>query len=182
MRASRLSALRRLGWHVLLSLLAISTAHAQTVTLATPVAAIDDLASVLEQGARLERERRWAEALSHYEDAFRQHPNRPDLQQRVALARAHYDVCRRYGDPSYVSSLRTINERDAAAIYDDVLLKIQSHYVNEPQWQRVLNCGLTNVEVAVTEPQFVEKQLATMPVERLTSMQRDARELVSRRS
>jgi hypothetical protein len=33
----------------------------------------------LETGSRLERERRWAEALSHYEDALRQHPQRPDL-------------------------------------------------------------------------------------------------------
>ena len=40
--------------------------------------------SVLELGTRLERERRWAEALSHYEDALRQHPQRPDLQQRVS--------------------------------------------------------------------------------------------------
>ena len=80
-----------------------STAQAQTVTLRSPVATHDDLAVVLEQGSRLERERRWAEALSHYEDALRQHPQRPDLQQRVSLARAHYEVCRRYNDQSYTT-------------------------------------------------------------------------------
>ena len=80
-------------------------------------------------GSRLERERRWAEALSHYEDALRQHPQRPDLQQRVSLARAHYEVCRRYNDPSFATALTTLTERDALAIYDEVLLKVQSHYV-----------------------------------------------------
>jgi hypothetical protein len=41
------------------------TARAQVVSLAEPIPVTDDLAVVLEQGARLESERRWAEALSH---------------------------------------------------------------------------------------------------------------------
>src|SRR5262245_42859610 len=88
--------------------LAAATARGQTVTLAQPVATYDDLAVVLEQGSRLERERRWAEALSHYEDALKQHPQRPDLQQRVSLARAHYEVCRRYNDQSYTAAISTL--------------------------------------------------------------------------
>ena len=37
------------------------------------VESADDLAKVFEQGAKLERERRWADALTHYEDANRHH-------------------------------------------------------------------------------------------------------------
>ena len=85
--------------------LVATTAQAQTVTLAQPVVTHDALAVVLEQGSRLERERKWAEALSHYEDALRQHPQRAELQERVGLARAHYDVCRRYNDQSFGTAL-----------------------------------------------------------------------------
>ena len=130
---------------------------AQVVTLAAPVPVTDDLAVVFEQGARLERERRWAEALAHYEEAFRQHPDRSELKQRVIVARAHYDVCRRYSDQSYLEAISSISERDALAIYDEVLLKIQSHYVTQPQWQQVLQCGITSLEGAVTGPQFVRR-------------------------
>jgi carboxyl-terminal processing protease len=156
-------------------------ARGQVVTLAEPVVAADELADVMKNGARLERERRWAEALSHYEDALRQHPDRPDLKQRVTLARAHYDVCRRYNDLSYNAALRTLTEREALAIYDEVLLKVQSHYVNEPQWQRLVQSGQTSMEVAVTEPLFVSKHLPQATVERLTELQRDVRQLVAAR-
>jgi carboxyl-terminal processing protease len=160
----------------------LSQARGQAVTLAEPVATHDDLAVVLEQGSRLERERRWAEALSHYEDALRQHPQRPDLQQRVTVARAHYEVCRRYNDQSYATALTKLTDRDALAIYDEILLKVQAHFVNEPQWQRLIASGQTSMQVAVTEPLFVSRHLATTPVERLASLQKDVEQLVSSRN
>src|SRR4051794_14095692 len=159
--------------------LSTSVARAQSVTLAQPIATHDDLAVVLEKGSQLERERRWAEALSHYEDALRQHPSRPDLQMRVSVARAHYEVCRRYNDPSYAAAMTTLTERDALAIYDEVLLKVQSHYVEEPKWQRVVANGQTTMQVAVTEPLFVARHLATSPVERLAALQREVEQIVT---
>jgi carboxyl-terminal processing protease len=164
-----------------LCLLALPTARAQTATLAAPVPAADDLAVVVEMGTRLERDRRWAEAVTYWEDAFRQHPERPEFQQKAQLARAHYDVCRRYGDHSYLKALGTISERDALVIYDEVLLKVQSHFVHEPQWQRIVNSGLMNVEVAVTEAAFVQQNLANISVEQLTKLQTEARELTTAR-
>jgi len=169
-----------LGWLVGLSLLA-GSARAQTVTLAQPVPATDDLAVVVENGARLERDRRWAEALTHWEDAFKQHPDRKDFQEKAIFCRAHYDVCRRYGDQTYVKALGSLSERDALAIYDEVLLKVQAHYVHEPQWQRLVYSGLTHMEVAVTEAPFVDRNLATTPVEQLAALQGEVRQLVAAR-
>src|SRR5207237_7466314 len=123
--------------------LAVSRARAQTVTRSEPVAAPDALGDVINHGSRLELERKWAEALSYYEEALRQHPQQAKLQERVANTRAHYEVCRRYNDPSYNTALATLTERDAAAIYDEVLLKVQSHYVHEPQWQKIVISGQT---------------------------------------
>ncbi|MDX1948387.1 MAG: S41 family peptidase [Pirellulaceae bacterium] len=158
-----------------------SLARAQVVTLAEPVAVADDLATVFEKGSRLERERRWAEALTHYEDALRAHPARADLQQRVQVARAHYDVVRRYGDASFTKAVATLAERDALAIHDEVLLKIHGNYVHNPRWQQLLYSGLTNLEVALTEPAFLEKNLPNLPAERLVDLQRDLRQMVQAR-
>ena len=169
-----------LSWLVGLSLLAGSV-RAQSVTLAQPVPATDDLAVVVENGTRLERDRRWAEALTYWEDAFKQHPGRKDFQEKATVCRAHYDVCRRYGDQSYVKALSSLSERDALAIYDEVLLKVQAHYVHEPQWQRLVYSGLTHVEVAVTEAPFVDRNLATTPVEQLAALRDEVRQLVAAR-
>src|SRR5829696_1852770 len=153
MFCSRLLSSYCLAWLLASGLLAVSAATAQNpvVTLAQPVPATDDLAVLLERGSRLERDRRWAEALTYWEDAFKHHPQRADFQEKATQARAHYDVCRRYGDQTYLKALGTLSERDALAIYDEVLLKVQSHFVHEPQWQRLINTGLLNVKVAVTE-------------------------------
>ena len=58
------------------------------------------------------------------------------------------------------TALGTLTEREALAIYDEVLLKVQSHYVHEPQWQRLISSGQTSMQVAVTEPLFVARHLS----------------------
>jgi carboxyl-terminal processing protease len=158
--------------------LAVGTARGQIVTLAEPIAAPDALAEVISHGSQLELERKWAEALSYYEEALRQHPQQGKLQERVANTRAHYEVCRRYNDPSFSTALATLSERDAAAIYDEVLLKVQSHYVHEPQWQKIVLSGQTCMQVAVTEPLFVSKNLASTSAEHLAALQRDVEKLI----
>jgi carboxyl-terminal processing protease len=159
----------------------VAPAQRPTVTLAQPIPATNDLAAVFEQGARLEQERRWAEALQFYEEKLRLHPDQTELKSRVTVARAHYDVCRRYSDHTYVSALASLSERDALAIYDEVLLKIQSNYVHEPRWQQVLTSGLTNLDVAITEQSFRERNLKDVSVERLAQVQRQLREISSTR-
>lgn len=160
----------------------VTFARAQVVTLAEPVPVTDDLAAVFEHGIRLERDRRWAEALTHYEDALRQHPSRPDLQQRVQLARAHFDVARRYGDHTFTAAIDSLNEREALAVYDEVLTKIQANYVHQPQWQRLLYSGLTNLEVALSEPGFAERNLTGVPGDQLGTLQKDIRDLATARA
>lgn len=112
---------------------------------------------VIERGARLEQERRWGEALSHYERALRQHPGATDIEQRLILARAHYDVNRRYSDVSFTTTSAGMAARDALAVYDEVLTKVQSHYVHEPRWKQMVRYGTMNMEVALTEPAFLKK-------------------------
>jgi carboxyl-terminal processing protease len=166
---------------VLAAALVAPAARGQTVELAAPIPATDDLATVFEKGARLEGERKWAEALSFYEDALRHHPTRTDLVQRVTLARAHYDVSRRYGDDTFTTAVGQLRDRDALAIYDEVLIKIQSNYVHQPNWQQIVYSGLTNLEVALTEPAFTEKNFTRVPGDQLTNLARDVRQIATSR-
>ncbi|MEX2174031.1 MAG: S41 family peptidase [Pirellulaceae bacterium] len=169
------------AWLVLAGLALSSSVQAQVVTLAEPIPVADDLATTFEKGSRLENERNWAAALSVYEEALRKHPSRSDLQRRVAVTRAHYDVARRYGDESYTTALAGLSQPDAVAIYDEVLLKIQANYVQQPQWQQLVNCGLTNLEVALSEPAFLERNLSRIPGEQLGALQREIRQLAESR-
>src|SRR4029453_8139588 len=104
-----------------------------------------------------------------------------DLQQRITLSRAHYDVTRRYGDTSFTSAVDQLQGRDALAIYDEVLVKIQSHYVQQPNWQQIVYSGLTNLDVALTESAFVEKNLPRMAGDQLGALQREMRQLATSR-
>ena len=145
----------------------------------TPVRleAADDLAKVFELGARLERERRWADALTHYEEANRLHPGRQDLITKLSLARAHYDVCRRYSDSSFGAAVDSLTQQDAIGIYDEVLLKVNTHYVHQPNWQELFNRGRTSLEVALTEAPFLERNLAKHSPQQVASLKQELQRL-----
>jgi len=111
----------------------------------------------LERGHELESQRRWGEALAHYEDALKDHPQRRDLQDRLTRARIHYDLGRRYDDDTFTASVNRLNERDALELYTEILRKIESHYFQKPDWQQLAARGVKNVDIALTEASFLRK-------------------------
>ena len=73
----------------------------------SPVASVTELRELLDAGMRLEQGRKWAEALTHYEDALQHFPERSEIEQRLSVSRIHFDLERRYTDSSYVQSLNS---------------------------------------------------------------------------
>lgn len=125
-----------------------------------PAAALVDSAKlddVMRQGEVLERERRWGEALSHYENALRSFPDRNELRQRVAVARTHLEIARRYADRSFLTSLSRLSEQQALDLYSEVLLKVETYHVSEPAWGRLVARGIMGLEIATAEPAFVNQ-------------------------
>ena len=112
---------------------------------------------VIRQGELLERERRWGDALTYYEDAIKNHPNRDELRQRLDVARTHLDVARRFADQSYLVSLEHLTQQEALELYAEVLLKIDTYHVNEPSWKHLVYRGVVNLDIAMTEPAFVDR-------------------------
>ncbi len=57
----------------------------------------------LDEGAHLESDRRWQEAMHFYEKCFRVHRDAKILEHRLKICRIHHDVGRRYGDATFTS-------------------------------------------------------------------------------
>jgi carboxyl-terminal processing protease len=109
---------------------------------------------LLRRGQQLEVERRWGDAISYYEEAVRQFPEDRAIEQRFEVARLHYDLGRRYNDQSFCNCVQQLSAEQALDLYHEVLLKIQAHYVEAPDWKELLGRGLAGLDVALAEPTF----------------------------
>ena len=141
-----------------------------------PVAGTMAANDYLRRGQFLEGERRWGEAVAHYEEAIRQFPADSSLKERFDFARQHYDVARRYADRSFRDALARLSCNATLDLYGEVLLKIHAHYVEAPRWRDLVDCGTRALDVALTEPAFLEANLPTIDAQALA----DFREALGR--
>ena len=121
------------------------------------LAEVAELEEVLRVGSELEQQRRWGEALTHYEKARREFPGRRQLEERLSIARFHYEIARRYVDSSFLDTVRDMDRSSALDLYGEVLLKIHAHHVQRPDWSQLLRRGVQSLEVAFAEPAFVKQ-------------------------
>jgi carboxyl-terminal processing protease len=145
-----------------LAAFAILLATAAVAQLPTTIAISDssgEIAELLHQGQQLEQQRRWGEALAHYEDATRQYPNETVLKQRFDNSRLHYDLERRYADRSFSDLVARLSPERALNLYSHVLLKIESHYVDVPHWKDMVDRGARGFVMALGEPTFVDRNV-----------------------
>ena len=140
------------------------------------------LASVIDRAKKLEDQRRWGEAVSIYEEALREHPSDESLATRHTLAKIHYDLGRRYNDTSFLRSLASLAQRDAIGLYNEVLVKIQSHYVTEPNWENLVARGTKDIEVALAEPNFVQRNVARFSPAQLQEFRAEFGDMLRRQS
>ena len=120
---------------------------------------------ILGRGAELETQKQWGEALSLYQQAVRKYPENRSLQTRRSVARIHYDVQRRYADSSFIKTISTTDGQKAAGVYREILLKVQSYYVDQPKWSEIASFGLTSLEVALMSPEFRDINLPNVSTE-----------------
>jgi carboxyl-terminal processing protease len=137
---------------------------------------------VIERGKQLELQRRWGEALSLYEDAIRSHPHERVLAQCFSLARTHYDLARRYSDTSFRDSLTKLSFRDALDLYAEVLSKIQTHYVESPNWDALFSHGTAGLEAALSDPAFAERNLPGVAPARIERFKRQLHDYLASRN
>lgn len=136
-------------------LFAVSAFAQNTVSIHDP----DEVADLLRQGQRLEQQRRWGEAMALYEEAARNHPKNLAVQQHYATARLHFDLDRRYADRSFNDLLTRMPADRSLALYGQVLHKIESHYVETPNWKKLVERGTKSFDMALGEASFVRRNV-----------------------
>lgn len=141
-------------------------ATAQT-TAEVEAVSVDAETAAIEKGYELEKAQLWSDAVRHYEDETRKFPNSARLYQRLVISRLHYDVNRRYQDESYLASVRELSTSQALDLYSEVLANLNTHYVDDVDWNRVMIHGTAALEVALTEEKFVNRLLAHTSPERI---------------
>ena len=141
-----------------------------------------EIGDLLRQGRTLEVEDRWDEALSHYEKAIRSFPNELSLKRRFEFSRMHFDVRRRLADQSYCRSLEQLSLDKALSVYEEVLVRIQTHHVDAPLWRELVEQGTNNFDVALSEPAFVEHNLHRCSRERIDNFRREMRRELEQRA
>jgi carboxyl-terminal processing protease len=157
----------------LVALPASARAQGQVLIPAEALQSETEIRRLLNDGAALEREGRWGEAYGHYDHAMKEFPGRTEFQHKLSLARTHLDIARRYADESYVQSLAQLSDRQALDLYSEVLLKIQTYYVHAPNWQELVQRGAANLDVALTEPEFVKRHYGEVELERLAPVRQE---------
>ena len=168
-----------------LAMLAVFTLSLSTATLSVDaqVRIIEpgttvNLDAVYQQGQKFEKSKQWGEAVSHYEDALKKNPNDRQLLRRHDAAKMHYDLGRRYADSSFRRALLALGRQQALELYDEVLLKIDTHHVENPDWRRLVARGTECLSVALNEKRFKEQHLQNVSVERVAALQRDLQQSV----
>lgn len=186
----------------LVSLLSFtSSAHAQGAPAATPYAsgpseqvnilpetsldgnlATPSLDAILREGSVLESQKRWSEALTHYEQALRKLPGERTLVRRQDLAKLHYSLDRRYNDRSYRQSVQSLSTQQTLSLYLELLRKINTHYVNTPPWQRLGVRAITSLDIALTNEAFRKSNAIVVSTEQLEALRRELYQVVGARS
>jgi len=144
--------------------------------------AASTIEQILSEGKVFEAERLWADGISHYESAIRAYPDNPTLHQRVVICRLHYDVQRRYQDTSFLLSVRELPTGQALDLYAEVLASLETNYVDTVNWQDVVRHGTASLEVALTEPTFVDRVLPSASAEAIEGFRLSVHKLTAARS
>ncbi len=165
-----------------LALLVSSAALAQQATTLGFSSRSLQIEDLLQQGQQLELQRRWGEALTHYEDGLRLYPAEGSLERRFESARLHYDLGRRYADRSFCQSLGQLSAEKALDLYAAVLLKIQTHYVEEPNWRDLLTRSSNDFDVALGESVFRQQNIPARDWPAIEQFRLDARKTLSART
>ena len=154
----------RTGWLLLVPLLwfATDSAAPQSVHAGEPAAipvettasAPADAEAALRKGLDLERRKSWSEALQVYQDAQERWPSRPDFRQRRRLCEIHHRLTRRYQDQSFRKVLLRLSREKSFDLFDEMIERIESHYVDPVPLAPLVRRGIDNLEVALRDPNF----------------------------
>ncbi|MHB1556307.1 MAG: S41 family peptidase [Isosphaeraceae bacterium] len=132
-------------------------------------------AVVLERGLDRERERNWSGAMEVYREALERWPSRIEFSRRLKLCEIHFRLQRRYIDDSFRNVLLRLPDTQSVELYEEVLERIESNYVDNVSFEPMVRRGLDNVEVALRDPVFLKANAPSAEVARVTALRETLR-------
>jgi len=133
---------------------------------------------VLRVGKALEQQRRWQEAIQHYEKSLKLLPLNKQITERMQISRVHLDVTRRYADRSFFESVERSTPAQSIEVYQDVVSKLETYYVDSIDYYKLALYGTAFLEVALTERDFIQKHLPKTPAASIENFRRNVHRLV----
>ncbi len=167
---------------ILLLTPALSWGQSEAVRISSEALPAAVSSAVIERGLAFEQQNRWGDALAHYEEALRKYPQDRSVQQRFDLARMHYGIERRYADSSFLESVRALSAQQATDLYADMLTKIDTHYVAEPDWNNLVRRGADSLVVALTKTEFLRQNGLDVDSQRVEGLRRELSTALQSRS
>ncbi len=132
-------------------------------------------AVLLERGLDRERERNWSGAMEVYREALERWPSRVEFSRRLKLCEIHFKLQRRYLDDSFRNVLLRLPDTQSVELYEEVLDRIESNYVDNVSFEPMVRRGLDNVEVALRDPVFLKANAPTAEADRVTALRETLR-------
>ncbi len=151
-------------------------ATSSQATVDTPAALQPE--EVLRVGKALEQQRRWQEAIQHYEKSLKLLPLNKQITERMQISRVHLDVTRRYADRSFIESVERSTPAQSLEVYQDVVSKLETYYVDSIDYYKLALYGTAFLEVALTERDFIQKHLPKTPAASIENFRRNVHRLV----
>ena len=87
----------------------------------------------------------------------------------------HFDIGRRYADSGFRRTASTLSDTDALELFTDAANKLQSHYVQVPDWASLVNRGTGDLEIAMADPSFQQNNLGQINPDRVNLFVRELR-------
>ncbi len=119
-----------------------------------PRAIEGDPSASLERGLDFERRHNWSAAMQVYRDAKEKWPSRAEFKQRLRLSEMHQRLARRYQDASFRNVLLRLSREKAFELFDELVERIDVHYVDAVPMEPLIRRGYDNLEVALRDPKF----------------------------
>ena len=114
------------------------------------------IAEAILEGAELENDQQWGEAMSVYEKALKHFADNVELQTRFRTARYHFELGRRCRDVSFQNMIKQKSLGEMLTLYADIFSRIQTNHVDSPDWETLFARGLDDLEIALANPDFLK--------------------------
>ncbi len=158
------------------AVLTLTPAQAPAWAGANSSPASGNLSQAVNTGVELEISKKWVDAILHYEKAVKGWPESKELEYGLRRSKIQFAVERRYSDNTFHKSLMTLSRNEALALFDEVLNRIQGHYVESVTATSFVAHGTESLYLALTNERFLKTNVAPRfrgNVERMRETLRD---------